>query len=101
MFPSVIVDASPRAIAATPLVILRLTKVSDRLGDSWLYRIALLTNRPRERKTLPYWNPNALVTPYGDVGTIGVVSLCGETPAPAKISPLAAFTTRTDRPVAD
>ena len=46
---------SPRAILATVRVILRVTKVSGRLGDSWLYKMAVEIDAPVPRYTRASW----------------------------------------------
>ena len=48
-------SASPRAILATVRVILRVTKVSGRLGDSWLYKMAVEIDAPAPRYTRASW----------------------------------------------
>ncbi len=78
-------------MAATALVILRVTKFSPRRGDSWLNAIPQTANRPSVSRSLVTARcPSSLLSPYGLRGWYGEASSWGCVAGP-KISPLEAW----------
>ena len=74
-------------IRAAPSVMRRETKRSGRRGDSWLNAMPATANTPKSARNCSIAKyVYAFAAPYGDVGRMGVSSLCGHGPALPNIS---------------